>query len=67
MNYQITITKREPNLNYKEQAEAWNKNNHWNRQDNPVPQEWVERGALSCELTEKQFEAVKAAVLKEFI
>ena len=65
MNYQIKITKTEPNSNFKEEMMAY-KNPYNCRNDSTIPQEYIVKDVLIVELTEDQFKKVKAEVLKVF-
>lgn len=69
MNYQITITKTEPNPNYdKELAFYETEKNYASAYsyEKPKPQTEVIRDVLICELTEEQFKRIKAEALKVF-
>lgn len=68
MNYRITIERTEPDPNYAEEIKQYKDNMQWGNNFNKVPPK-MERitNALMVELTEAQYNAVKAAVLTEFI
>jgi hypothetical protein len=68
-NYQITIVKVVPNENYKEEMRgraAANAGRYRDDSFSPEPKKEFVKDVLMCELTEEQFAAVKAAVLKVF-
>ncbi len=75
MNYQITITKTEKNASYVEDMKIWLKErkeraqwgNSYNESMRIEPQPNTIQDVLVVNITEEQFKAVKAAVLKEFI
>ncbi len=71
MNYRIKITRTEPNPHFAEELKAHEERNRgYNTSFNnngSYPLAEVETTGLLCELTEEQFKAIKAAVLKEFI
>jgi len=68
MNYQITITRKEPNENFAEQLQEWQDRErfHYGKGPGEYPNTHITTNALICELTEEQFKAVKAEVLKAF-
>jgi hypothetical protein len=67
MNYQIIITKTEPNPNYAAELVEYNKLRYAYDSDRKIePKVSFERSVLSCELTEEQFKKVKLEALKVF-
>jgi hypothetical protein len=71
MNYRITITRTEPNLDFTKEVEAYDKAMRPSQYGRSIaigepPQKATVTNALIVELTEEQFKAVKAAVFKEF-
>lgn len=75
MNYQLTIVKEEKNDHFREEMEAWTKErktrsqwgNSFNETMRAEPNMYTKENVLIVSLTEEQFKAIKAAVLKEFI
>ena len=69
MNYNLTITKTEPNPNYKEELKKWKDDQRWGRtipDERGWPQPEIVHDVLKVELTEEQFKKVKAEVFKVF-
>lgn len=70
MSYQIIITKTEKNTDFEAQMKDYRESQRWNGRSfdgNEMPRSNVVKDVLICELTDAQFTAVKAAVLKEFV
>lgn len=71
MKYQLTITRTEENLNYKEQVERWESENKYglmnkNFNDYGRPSNQMITNALNVSLTEEQFKAIKLAAFNAF-
>ncbi len=67
MNYKIIIEKKEQNPNFESELAKCNESSRgcrYETMDYPINE--VTTNALICELTEEQFKAVKAAVMKSF-
>lgn len=66
MNYQIKITKLEPNPNFKEEMIEYRKPRYHYDPQIPEPRANTIEDVLTCELTEEQFKKVKLESLKVF-
>lgn len=70
MAYRITIVKTEPNSKFAEEIEAYNlyQNNRYRNQGEVFerPQEAIKTDALMVELSDAQYQKVKAEIIKVF-
>lgn len=68
INYQIKITRVEPNENFDEEMATFRSEQVWRHRNEgcEIPQREVLKNILLCELTPEQYEAVKEAVLATF-
>ena len=69
MNYQIQITKTEPNPNFVEEMKKWQEENRNGYSRNSIemqPKSDFVKNVLLVELTAEQFESMKAEILKVF-
>lgn len=65
--YKLKITKTVKNENYKEELKECRDNNIYGMSNNyPSPTHEIVDSALEVEISEKQFEAIRKEVLKNF-
>jgi len=64
--YRLTITKFVPNPNYDKEMEEYENRNRYNRPNSEHPVSTLEEKLMYVTLDEKQYEAVKKAVLETF-